>query len=104
MIRVARIFLQCLDLIRVARIFLWRVWGWAEPPRTERGFVCVVFVWVPYEFIWFGALDVTKPYQFIGFGAIDVTNPYKFIRFGAIETPNKPPRQKNNNRNNKLGT
>ncbi len=26
----------------------------------------------PYEFIRFGAMDVTKPYEFIGFGAIKV--------------------------------
>ncbi len=32
-----------------------------------------------YEFIGFGAMDVTKPYEFIGFGAMDVTKPYKFI-------------------------
>ncbi len=37
----------------------------------------------PYEFIGFGALDVTKPYEFIGFGALDVTKPYKFIGFGT---------------------
>ncbi len=39
----------------------------------------------PYEFIGFGAIDVTKPYEFIGFGAIDVTKPYEFIGFGAID-------------------
>ncbi len=33
----------------------------------------------PYEFIGFGAMEVTKPYKFIGFGAMDVTKPYKFI-------------------------
>ena len=38
-----------------------------------------------YEFIGFGAMDVTKPYKFIEFGAMDVTKPYEFIRFGAIE-------------------
>ena len=27
----------------------------------------------------------TKPYQFVGFGAMDVTKPYKFIRFGATD-------------------
>ncbi len=27
----------------------------------------------PYEFIGFGAMDVTKPYKFIWFGAMDVT-------------------------------
>ncbi len=37
----------------------------------------------PYEFIWFGAMDVTKPYEFIGFGAMDVTKPYEFIGLGA---------------------
>ncbi len=37
----------------------------------------------PYEFIRFGAMDVTKPYEFIGFGAMDVTTPYEFIGFGA---------------------
>jgi hypothetical protein len=31
----------------------------------------------PYEFIWFGAMDVTKPYEFIGFGTMDVTKPYE---------------------------
>ena len=31
----------------------------------------------PYEFIGFGAMDVTKPYEFIGFGAMDVTKPYE---------------------------
>ncbi len=40
----------------------------------------------PYEFIVFGAMDVTKPYQFIGFGAMDVTKPYQFIGFGAVCT------------------
>ena len=37
----------------------------------------------PYEFISFGAMDVTKPYEFIGFGAMDVTKPYTCIKFGA---------------------
>ncbi len=51
----------------------------------------------PYEFIWFGAMDVTMPYKFIwfgyihgpkpyeciGFGAMDVTKPYKSIWFGG---------------------
>ncbi len=40
----------------------------------------------PYEFIWFGAMDVTKPYEFIGFGAMDVTKPYEFIGFGAMHS------------------
>ncbi len=38
----------------------------------------------PYEFIRFGAMDVTRPYEFIRFGAMDVTKPYEFIGFGAI--------------------
>ncbi len=33
------------------------------------------YVTKPYEFIWFGAMDVTKPYEFIGLGAMD-TWPY----------------------------
>ncbi len=40
-----------------------------------------------YEFIGFGAMDVTKPYEFIGFGAMDVTKPYEFIGF-HIKTNN----------------
>ncbi len=40
---------------------------------------------VPYEFIGFEAMDVTKPYEFIGFEAMDVTKPYKFIGFEALE-------------------
>ena len=34
----------------------------------------------PYEFIGFGAMEVTKPYEFIGFGAMEVTKPYEFYR------------------------
>ena len=41
----------------------------------------------PYEFIGFGAMDVTKTYKFIGFGAMDVTKPCKFIGFGDIPGP-----------------
>ena len=33
----------------------------------------------PFQFIRFGAMDVTKPYKSIRFGAMDVTKPYKFI-------------------------
>jgi hypothetical protein len=36
----------------------------------------------PYQFIGFGAMDVTKPYKCKGFGAI---KPYQFIRFGAMD-------------------
>ena len=32
----------------------------------------------PIDFIWFGAMDVTKPYKFIRFGARDVIKSYKF--------------------------
>ena len=39
----------------------------------------------PYEFIGFGAMDVTKPYEFIGFGAMDVTKPYECIGTGAMD-------------------
>jgi hypothetical protein len=57
----------------------------------------------PYQFVGFGAMDVTKPYKCIGFGAMDVdqtlsiykvmapwtsgnvTKPYKFIGFGAMD-------------------
>ncbi len=39
----------------------------------------------PYEFIGFGALDVTKPYEFIGSGALYVTKPYDFIGSGAMD-------------------
>jgi hypothetical protein len=39
----------------------------------------------PYEFIGFGAMEVTKPYEFIGFGAMEVTKPYEFTGFGAME-------------------
>ena len=28
---------------------------------------------VPYQFVRFGAMDVTKPYQFIWFGAMEIT-------------------------------
>ncbi len=38
----------------------------------------------PYEFIGFGAVEVTKPYEFIGFGAMDVTKPYEFMGFGEF--------------------
>jgi hypothetical protein len=41
-----------------------------------------------YEFIGFGAMDVTKPHEFIGFGAMDVTKPYAFIGSGAMDVPN----------------
>ena len=34
----------------------------------------------PYEFTWFGAMDVTKPYEFTWFGAMYVTKPYEFYR------------------------
>ena len=37
----------------------------------------------PYEFIGFGGLEVTKPCEFIGFGGLEVTKPYEFIGFGA---------------------
>ncbi len=37
-----------------------------------------MYVAKPYEFIGFGAKDVTKPYEFIGFGAMDGPKPYKF--------------------------
>ncbi len=40
----------------------------------------------PYEFIGFGAMDVTKSYEFIGFGAMEVTKPYEFMRFGFLKT------------------
>ncbi len=35
----------------------------------------------PYEFMGFGAMDVTKPYKFIGFGDMDVTKACKSIGF-----------------------
>ncbi len=35
----------------------------------------------PYEFIGFGATDVTKLCELIGFGALGVTKPYEFIWF-----------------------
>jgi hypothetical protein len=35
----------------------------------------------PYEFIGFGAVDVTKSYKFICFGDIHGPKPYKFIGF-----------------------
>ncbi len=35
----------------------------------------------PYEFIGFGAMDVTKPYQFIWFGDLHGAKPYEFIGF-----------------------
>ncbi len=38
----------------------------------------------PYEFIGFGAMEVTNTYEFIGFGAI-VAKPYKSIWFGDID-------------------
>ncbi len=52
--------------------------------------VCLPRRWTlkPYEFIRFGARDVTKPYDFSGFGARDVTKPYEFIGFGARLGPN----------------
>ncbi len=61
----------------------------AEPRAVEPGSLldqraqCLVYQRSkPYEFIGFGAMDVTKPYEFIGFGAMDVTKPYEFIGFG----------------------
>ncbi len=46
--------------------------GWlATPYRSGRT--------KPYEFIGFGAMEVTKPYEFLGFGAMEVTKPYEFI-------------------------
>ncbi len=38
-----------------------------------------------YEFIGFGAMEVTRPYEFIGCGAMEVTRPYEFIGFGAVD-------------------
>ncbi len=35
------------------------------------------FVLIPYEFMGFGAIDVTKPYKFIWFGDIHGPKPYK---------------------------
>ncbi len=35
----------------------------------------------PYDFIGFGAMDVTKPYEFIWFGDIPGSKPYGFIGF-----------------------
>ncbi len=54
----------------------------------------------PYEFLGFGATDVTKLYEFTGFGAMDVTKPYEFIGFGALlvaygpksHSPRAPPK------------
>ncbi len=46
------------DLARAARALN----SWRRPSQT-------------YEFIWLGAMDVTKPYKFIWFGAMDVTKP-----------------------------
>jgi hypothetical protein len=40
---------------------------------------------ITYEFIGFGAMEVTKPYEFIGFGAMDVTKPYEFIGLGYLK-------------------
>ncbi len=45
---------------------------------------------LPYEFIGFGAMDVTKPYEFIGFGAMDAAKPYEFIGFGAFGMSKRP--------------
>ncbi len=71
----------------------------AEDPSTKRGGPCPAGVSEahqkaiaqapyeakPYEFLGFGAMDVTKPYEFIGFGAMDVTRPYEFIGLGAMD-------------------
>ncbi len=37
-----------------------------------------------YEFIRFGAMDVTKPYEFIRFGDLHGPKPYKFTGFGGV--------------------
>ncbi len=44
---------------------------------------------MPYRFIGFGAIAITKPCKFIGFGAIAITKPYNFVGCGAIAI-NKP--------------
>jgi hypothetical protein len=38
---------------------------------------------LPYEFIGFGAMDVTKPYEFTGFGDIHGPKPCKFMPYVA---------------------
>ena len=43
----------------------------------------------PYEFTWFGAMDVTKNLtNFIGLWAMDVTKPYELTGFGAVDVTN----------------
>jgi hypothetical protein len=39
----------------------------------------------PYEFIGFGAMDVTKPYEFIGFGVVGhvAHGPHTVLRVDA---------------------
>jgi hypothetical protein len=59
--------------------------------------VFLLFVLRDYEFLRFGAVDVTNPYECIGFvtksyefirfGAQDVTKPYEFKGFGAQVYP-----------------
>ncbi len=65
--------------------------SWAAQPPTISdelsGHVWGIGQRPTYEFIGFGAMDVTKPYEFIGFGAMDVTKPYEFIGFGAMDVP-----------------
>ncbi len=45
-----------------------------------------------YEFMGFGAMDVTKPYKFIWFGDIHGPKPYKFIGFGDTGPGEATPR------------
>ncbi len=54
---------------------------WAGHDRiADRRFVDVATTHV-------AAVCPSKPYEFIGFGARDVTKPYKFIWFGDIHGP-----------------
>jgi hypothetical protein len=61
----------------------WRGFG-GGLEEQETGSRFAAHASMPYEFVRFGAMDVTKPYEFIGFGAMDVTKPYQCIGLGDI--------------------
>ncbi len=49
---------------------------WHASSTTKNLVFGVRFAWTP----WIWAMVVTKPYEFVGFGAMDVTKPYEFTK------------------------
>ncbi len=50
--------------------------------------VCEIKAARPYQFIGFGATNVTKPYEIIWLSDIDGPEPYEFIRSGGFDFAN----------------